>query len=234
MSACQRLLGAIDTAERKTRLRTIFTVVAVLLTNACAHDFRSASQTVPPHNIQHESFDYREDSADRQRKQHEQAQRHYLSAGKNNLHKRLDDYADQLAMSLVNKAFSLKQSDKIAVASFVRFNASLREPTVFGNRLAEALMSQLQTYGLSLVDTKLTTQLAITHNGDLALSRDKHLLKSKQNIDYILTGTLVERSNGIEVNARIVGVEANTVAAASSLFIPGFIVANEERYSVGH
>ncbi|MFC3094937.1 hypothetical protein DRW07_17500 [Alteromonas sediminis] len=149
------------------------------------------------------------------------------------VHKYVDDYADQLAMLLMERAFLLKQSDKIAVASFVRFNRSLREPTVFGNRLAEALGIELQQYGMSIIETKLTKDYAITHYGDLALSRNVKHLPRELNVDYILTGTLIERGEGVTVNARIVSIDSQSVAAAASLYIPQFIVSNEHFYIHG-
>jgi len=146
------------------------------------------------------------------------------------MHKTVGDYANQLAMLLMDRAFSLKQSDRIAVASFVRFNQTLREPTVLGNRLAEAMGVELQQYGMSIVETKLATDLAISDRGDLALSRNPHHLPDHLNVDFILTGTLVERGEGVTVNARIVSVDNHAVAAAASLYIPQFIVANEHYF----
>ena len=175
----------------------------------------------------HAEFQYRADSRDNNEP---------LSIPKQpiNVHKRVTDYADQLAMSLIDNAYTLKKTDKLAVASFVRFNRSLTEPTVVGNRLAEALIAELQTFGVTVIDTKLSQNLSITERGDLAFSRDIKHLADNLNIDYIVTGTMIERPRGIEVNERIIGVKQQNVAAASDLFIPDFIVANETYYSAGY
>lgn len=146
------------------------------------------------------------------------------------MHKSVGDYAEQLTMALMDRAFNLSSSDRILVGSFVRFNQSLREPTVLGNRLSEAMIAELQHYGLMVVEAKLAADYAITTHGDLALSRNVRELKRQLKVDYILTGTLIERAEGVEVNARIVSVSDNTVAAAARLEIPFFIVANENYF----
>ena len=155
---------------------------------------------------------------------------HVALARPKTMHKFIGDYADQLAMTLMERAFTLKQSDKIVVASFVRFDHSLRQPTILGNRLAEALAIQLQQYGMAIVETKLASTLAITEAGDLALSRNTRQLADDLNVDYILTGTLMEKPSGIVVNARIISVASQAVAAAASLHVPDFIIANEHYY----
>jgi len=146
-------------------------------------------------------------------------------------HKKIGDYASQLAMHLMEHAFTLKQRDRIAIASFVRFNKTLREPTVIGNKMAESLIAELQQYGMTIIDTKLATDYAITQYGDLALSRDVDNLSSELGVDYILTGTLMERASGIEVNARIISVDTQHIAAAATVTIPQFIVAAEQPLS---
>lgn len=165
-------------------------------------------------------FQYRLDSSD-------QIENQVLPVRPLILHKRINDYADQIAMSLMENAYSLNKTDKLAVASFVRFDHSLIQPTVLGNRLAESLITQLQAFGVTVIDTKLSDSMVITDHGDLVFSRDTAHLAQQLNIDYIVSGTLIERPRGVEVNARIIGVKHQNVAAASNLLIPSFIVANE-------
>jgi TolB-like protein len=143
------------------------------------------------------------------------------------LHKRVNDYADQLAMLLMENAYGLNKTDKLAVASFVRLDSSLSQPTLLGNRLAESLITELRAFGVTVIDTKLSDSMVITERGDLVFSRDTADLAEQLNIDYIVSGTLTERPRGVEVNARIIGVKHQNVAAASYLYIPSFIVANE-------
>ncbi|GGW95095.1 FlgO family outer membrane protein [Alteromonas halophila] len=172
---------------------------------------------------------YRPDSRDRKHARHARqthAQRDPLHQGfsPSVTHKRLNDYAEQLAMGLMDNAQGLTREDLIGVASFVRFNRSLQDTTVVGNQLAEYLMGELQSYGVSVVDFKLANNIAVTPHGDLALSRDGKALASSLAMDHIVTGTMIEDPRGVRVNARIVSVENQQLMASASLYIPGFMV----------
>lgn len=139
-------------------------------------------------------------------------------------HKGLIDYASQLAMQLVDNASAMSRKDLIGVTSFVRLNRSLQEPTVMGNQLSELLIAELQQYGLGVVDFKVTDDLVITPYGDVAMGRSGEKLARQMHMDHILTGTLIEESRGVRVNARIVSTQNKQVVASSSLLIPAFIV----------
>jgi TolB-like protein len=222
-------------------LKAIASGILIVAVSGCASIFYEESESAQNDTMEHDEvhnlyahqqgFVYQPDSYDYWRDSQTIDQHRAQSVF---VHKRLADYADQLAMQLIESAYSLTQSDKITVASFVRLDTSLREPTLIGNRITEALMLELQHYGLSVIDTKLTTDYAITARGDLALARDGYLLKSELDVDYILTGTMIDRANGVEVNARIIGVAENRLAASASVFIPGIIVANESQLGTAY
>jgi TolB-like protein len=139
-------------------------------------------------------------------------------------HKMLTDYAAQLAMELMEGSNQLSEDDLIGIASFVRLNTTLQEPTVMGNQLAEYMISELQEYGLAIVDFKLANTLTITPYGDLAMTRKGKNLAKNMSLDHILTGTLVELPRGVKVNARIVSTRDHRVVASASLFVPAFMV----------
>lgn len=141
-------------------------------------------------------------------------------------HKRLNDYASQLAMSLMDNATRLTHQDLVGVASFVRLNRSLQETTILGNQLSEYLIAELQTFGLSVVDFKLANGLAVTPYGDLALSRDGVDLAKQVAMDHIVTGTLIEDARGVRVNARIIAVDNRQIVASATLYIPAFMVTS--------
>ncbi|GGF53717.1 FlgO family outer membrane protein [Alteromonas lipolytica] len=141
-------------------------------------------------------------------------------------HKALNDYAASLAMSLMEGSVQVNTNQLIGIASFVRFNRSLRETTVLGNQLAEYLIAELQHYGLGVVDFKLANTLDVTPYGDLALSREGRRIAKRMEMDHVLTGTLVEQPRGVSVNARIISLEKQRVVASANVFIPSFIVTS--------
>lgn len=141
-------------------------------------------------------------------------------------HKFLSDYADQLAMKLMDNATHMNQDDLIGVTSFVRLNRSLKESTILGNQLAELMMTELQDYGLSIVDFKVMNTIQVTPSGDLALSREAVDLAQSASMDHILTGTIIERDRGVRMNARIVSLDKKRVVASASVFVPAFVVTS--------
>lgn len=140
-------------------------------------------------------------------------------------HKALNDYAAQLAMNLMSSAKSLSSNERIGIASFVRLNRSLQETTVMGNQLAELLIAELQGAGVGIVDFKIAGGLAVTPQGDLAMTRSGEALSRQLEMDHILTGTLIEEPRGVRVNARIVSVGSGQVVGSSTLLVPAFMVA---------
>lgn len=174
-------------------------------------------------------LEYRPDSRDREYSAQERArraQRDPLHSGfsPSMTHKRLNDYAEQLAMLLMGNARGLTEEDLVGVASFVRFNRSLEDTTIVGNQLSEYLMGELQSFGLSVIDFKLANNIAVTPYGDLALSRDGTKLAKSLSMDHIVTGTMIEDRRGVRINARIIAVDNQQLVASANLYIPAFMV----------
>lgn len=141
-------------------------------------------------------------------------------------HKLLNDYAEQLAMALMDNANQLQRNDLVGITSFVRLNASLQEPTILGNQMAEYLMTELQDFGLAVVDFKLANSLSVTPYGDLAMSRRGSELARQINLDHIVTGTITEHPRGVNINARMIAVENKRLVASANLFVPAFVVTS--------
>ena len=139
-------------------------------------------------------------------------------------HKRLNDYASQLAMNLMENATRLTLEDRVGITSFVRLNQSLEDGTVLGNQLSEYLIAELQDFGLAIVDFKLAGGVTVTPYGDFVLSRKANALAKQVAIDHVVTGTIIEDDRGVRVNARIVSMQNKNVVASANVYIPAFIV----------
>ncbi|WP_414827868.1 FlgO family outer membrane protein [Alteromonas sp. H39] len=232
--------------------RTLLVVLAALVLNGCSASqqgwaswFEENDAAVPGQQVQvpvSSGLEYRPDSRDIETVQAERgAQQETTDRGYRDpirsgfspaqTHKRLNDYASQLAMSLMDNATRLTHQDLIGVASFVRLNRSLQETTVLGNQLSEYLIAELQTFGLSVVDFKLASGLAVTPYGDLALSRDGVDLARQVAMDHIVTGTLIEDARGVRVNARIIAVDNRQIVASATLYIPAFMVTSLNQHA---
>lgn len=140
-------------------------------------------------------------------------------------HKTIHDYAAQLAMNIMKHTNQLPKDASIAVTSFVKLDYSLQNTTVLGNQLAEYTLLEMQQSGLNMVDFKLMPALEVTGKGDLIFARDIQKLANRQIMDYVLSATMIERQDGIFINARIISLNNNRVAASGSVLIPGFVVS---------
>ncbi len=141
-------------------------------------------------------------------------------------HKRVVDYASQLAMELMDNAMGLNTNELVGVTSFVRLNTSLSDTTILGNQLAEYLITELQAYGVGVLDFKVTDGIRVTPRGDIAMSRSGERMAQSVQMDHILTGTMVEDPRGVRINARIVAVNSKRVVASASIHIPAFVVTS--------
>jgi len=139
-------------------------------------------------------------------------------------HKLLSDYTEQLAMKLIENMKYVTDRTPVAVTSFVDLDNNLNTTTIFGNQLAESFITELQEFGLSVVDYKNTGKIEVTPTGDYNFSRNDHELKGKTHIEYVLSGTLTYNNRGVIVNARLIGTDTNIVVASAKGFIPNFVV----------
>lgn len=136
--------------------------------------------------------------------------------------KQLSDYAQQMAFKLIN--FQAIKGARVGVASFVEFDESLRATTPLGNQFAEALATLLPQYGVDIIEYKLTKNLSVGVEGDLAMSRQVSELHDEVGMDYILTGTLVTTRRGVQVNSRVVSVNDQRVVASASTLLPHLVL----------
>ncbi|EIW90233.1 hypothetical protein AGRI_00140 [Alishewanella agri BL06] len=143
-----------------------------------------------------------------------------------NSNKQLNDYVAQMAMQLVETFHLFPVESRVAVASFVDLDSELNRTNIIGNQLAEAFIHQFQQFGISVVDFKTTRDIQVTPGGDFVFSRNHTQLDMLQQIDYVLSGTMVFTPRGIMVNARVINFRTKVVAASSQQLIPHFVVSS--------
>jgi TolB-like protein len=138
-------------------------------------------------------------------------------------HKSLEDYAAQLSMQLLKNSAGMKKDDRIGVASFVRLDRSLQNTNILGNQIAEYFISEIQQFGLAVIDFKVANALKISQKGDFIFSRDSFELAQNMEMDHMLSGTMIDKPKGVQINARIISVDDRRVVASASVLIPHFI-----------
>jgi TolB-like protein len=132
----------------------------------------------------------------------------------------LDDYAEQLAMRLVESLATNNTALNLAVTSFVDLDDSLQKSSQLGNQFAESMLTEVQTFGLSVVDHKVMPIITRDNQGDYIYSRDLDQLKNRGQIDAVLSGTLLYKENGVMVNSRITRLADQKVIASAKYMIP--------------
>lgn len=131
----------------------------------------------------------------------------------------MDFFVESMTEELMVSNTSVSARTPIAVTSFVDLQ-SMDATNWLGNSVSEGFIHQLQRRGFKVVDFKTTGSIQVTHQGDFALSRDWKDLAQEQDIQYILTGTMLRQEGGVLVNARVVGMQTRIVVATAQGFLP--------------
>ncbi|KPH63854.1 FlgO family outer membrane protein [Pseudoalteromonas porphyrae] len=142
-------------------------------------------------------------------------------------HKTLVNYVEQIALDLVDTMLT-DEDISIGVASFVDLDAHLNNSSQLGNQLSESFIHQLQKFGYGVVDFKTTDHVLVNKRGDFVFSRDIEKLARRHLASHVLSGTLIYRGNGVEVNTRIIDVNSKRVVASSQKILPYFVLNNAD------
>ena len=138
--------------------------------------------------------------------------------------KPLSDYAADLAFQLLQSMQYMLPEQPVAISTFVEFDQQLSNTTAVGNQLAEHMYYQMQRLGIPVADIKLSRQIRVTPAGDLVFSRGSYL-DTKQQVNYVLAGTILRDSAGLVVNARVMHMRTKAVIGSAQLHIPDFVLA---------
>lgn len=139
----------------------------------------------------------------------------------------LDEYAEQIAMKLMANLAAEPEQVRLAVTSFVDLDNNLQQASRFGNQLAESMLTEIQAFGLNVVDHKVMPVVHIDGNGDYTYSRDVTQLNPQGNINAVLSGTLLYKPNGVVVNSRITNLNDQRILASAKYTIPYSVAFDE-------
>ena len=131
----------------------------------------------------------------------------------------LDFFLEDLAEELLQTNNYLTSRTPIAIVSFVDIE-ELDDTNWLGNSLSEGMIYQMQRRGFSVIDYKNTGAIRVTEKGDFVLSRNWKELDPEQQIDYVLTGTMLRQGGGVLINARVIGMRSRVVVASAQGFLP--------------
>ncbi|SJL82279.1 FlgO family outer membrane protein [Vibrio palustris] len=131
----------------------------------------------------------------------------------------LSYFVGSMTEDLIESNTSVTAQTPIAVTSFVDLQ-NLDATNWLGNSVSEGFINQFQQRGFKVVDFKTTGSIQVTQEGDFALSRDWKELSKEQQVQYVVTGTMVRQNDGVLVNARVIGLQSRIVVATAEGFLP--------------
>ncbi|NMR25714.1 hypothetical protein HH219_09280 [Pseudoalteromonas sp. NEC-BIFX-2020_015] len=143
-------------------------------------------------------------------------------------------YVGDLSAQLSHIKGPFKSSARIAVTSFY-FADGLDSELAQGpgdglsQQIQESLLTQFTQLGYNIIEYRLENNLNLSPIADGMLSRDITKLRKRQNIDFVITGTLTRQQHAYIVNARMVNTHDSAVVSAASTEIPINVMWGDEK-----
>jgi TolB-like protein len=134
----------------------------------------------------------------------------------------LSEYIKQMVIDMQHSLNGATVSSSIAVTSFVTLNLPPNRPRILGHHISEYFTNELINIGLPASDYKSSGVIRVTTDGHFVLSGSE---KQNNDINYVLTGSLIQDQRGTMVNARVVSLLTNAVIASNSKFIPHLVTS---------
>lgn len=146
----------------------------------------------------------------------------------------LHSYIGALAAQLGDMTIPVKASERIAVTSFLMAD-SIGRQTASGQgrgvsqQVQESLMTYFTQMGYQTTEYRLEDAIVLHDTADSILTRDVEKLRNRQNIDYVITGTMTEQQHAYLVNARLTSLVDGLVMSAATIEIPKNVMWTTEK-----
>lgn len=146
----------------------------------------------------------------------------------------VDQYVGNLTTGLSQIQGPFKSNARIAVTSFYMADALNTElagdqATGLSQQVQESLLTQFTQLGYYTIEYRLENNLTLNESADSILSRDITKLRQRQNIDFVITGTLMRQQHAYIVNARLVNLQDQRIVSAASTEIPINVMWADEK-----
>ncbi|NOU50751.1 hypothetical protein HG263_09425 [Pseudoalteromonas sp. JBTF-M23] len=143
-------------------------------------------------------------------------------------------YVSDLSIQLSNISGVRKRNARIAVMSFFKADGlgeTLAEQQASGlsQQIQESLLTQFTQLGYHTVEHRLENQLTLLDNADSMLSRRIDNLRERQNIDFVVAGSLTQQQHAYIVNARLIDMQTGRVVSAATTEIPVNVMWSDEK-----
>jgi TolB-like protein len=96
-------------------------------------------------------------------------------------------------------------------------------------QIQESLMTQMTQLGYSIVEHRMSDTITISDQHEDMLTRDISKLRTRQNIDYVILGTITRQEHANMINARLVNVLNGQVISAAFTEVPINVMWTSEK-----
>ncbi|BBN81053.1 hypothetical protein PA25_10380 [Pseudoalteromonas sp. A25] len=143
-------------------------------------------------------------------------------------------YVSDLSIQLSNISGVRKRNARIAVMSFFKAEGlgetlASQQASGLSQQIQESLLTQFTQLGYHTVEHRLENQLTLLDNADNMLSRNIANLRERQNLDFVVAGSLTQQQHAYIVNARLIDMRSGRVVSAATTEIPVNVMWSDEK-----
>ena len=131
--------------------------------------------------------------------------------------KTLLDYSQEAADGLAKSVGP--GTRRILVASVADVN-NVERANPFGRMSGEQIASRLAHLGYEVEEAKFRTAMAVTKQGEFALSREVSKIVHDHNVDAIVTGTYAIGGRNVHVSLRLIEADTSRVLGTFDYTVP--------------
>jgi len=146
----------------------------------------------------------------------------------------LHQYTSNLASQLYRGEAGRLRNASIAVMSFTMATelgqkTAAQQSSGLSQQIQESLITQMTQLGYSMVEHRLSNSITVSEHHEDMLTRDLNSLRARQNIDYVILGTITRQEHANMINARLVNVLNGQVISAAFTEVPINVMWTDEK-----
>lgn len=146
----------------------------------------------------------------------------------------LHNYTLNLANQLYKGEAGRLRNSNIAVMSFTLATelgkkTAAQQSSGLSQQIQESLITQMTQLGYSMVEHRMSDSITVSEHHEDMLTRNLSNLRTRQNIDYVILGTITRQEHANMINARLVNVLNGQVISAAFTEVPINVMWTDEK-----
>jgi TolB-like protein len=146
----------------------------------------------------------------------------------------LHNYTSNLANQLYQGEAGRLRNSNIAVMSFTMATdlgqkIAAQQSSGLSQQIQESLITQMTQLGYSIVEHRMSDSITVSEHHEDMLTRNLSNLRARQNIDYVILGTITRQEHANMINARLVNVLNGQVISAAFTEVPINVMWTDEK-----